>query len=60
MRRGGHSEESWLLRGEVVAVRRGGRTVDRRTLICGDGGSVPSAAALKLSQFRPPHICLCL
>ena len=38
----------------------GGRAVERRTVHCGDGGSIPSAAVLKLKQFRSPHIRLCL
>ena len=26
----------------------------------GDGGSIPPTPVLKLTQFRPPHICLSL
>ena len=34
--------------------------VERRTVNRGDGGSIPPTAVSKLSQFRSPHICLCL
>ena len=34
--------------------------VERRTVSRGDGGSIPPAAVSKVSQFRSPHICLCL
>ena len=38
----------------------GGRTVERRTVNRGDGGSIPPAVISKIRQFRSPHICLCL
>ena len=38
----------------------GGRTVERRTVNRGDGGSIPPTAVSKLRQFCLPHICLCL
>ena len=38
----------------------GGRTVERRTVNRGDGGSIPSTAVSKVTHFRSPHICLCL
>ena len=38
----------------------GGREVERRTVSRGDGGSIPPTAVSKLTQFRSPHICLCL
>ena len=41
-------------------VGSGGRAVERRTVNLGDGGSIPPTAVSKLSQFRLPHICLCL
>ena len=37
-----------------------GRTVERRTVNRGDGGSIPPTAVSKLRQFRSPHICPCL
>ena len=36
----------------------GGRTVERRTVNRGDGGSIPPTAVLKFRLFRSPHICL--
>ena len=41
-------------------VGSGGRTVERRTVNRGDGGSIPSTTVSKLRQFCLPHICLCL
>ena len=38
----------------------GGRAVEHRTVNGGDGGRIPPTAVSKLSQFRSPHICLCL
>ena len=43
-----------------MSMRSGGRAVERRTVNRGDGGSIPPAAVSKLSQFRSPHICLCV
>ena len=42
------------------SVGSAGRTVQRRTVNRGDGGSIPPIAVSKLRQFRSPHICLCL
>ena len=36
-------------------VRSGGRTVERRTVNRGDGGSILPTAVSKLGQFRSPH-----
>ena len=36
------------------------RTVERRTVNQGDGGSIPPTAVSKLRQFHSPNICLCL
>ena len=41
-------------------VGSGGRTVERRTVNRGDGGSIPPIAVSKLKQFRSLHMCLCL
>ena len=38
----------------------GGRAVERRTVNRGDGGPIPLTAVSKFTQFRSPHICLCL
>ena len=38
----------------------GGRTVERRTVNRGDGGSISPTAVSILGQFCSPHICLCL
>ena len=38
----------------------GGLAVERRTVNRGDCGSIPTPADLKLRQFRPPQICICL
>ena len=38
----------------------GGCAVEHQTVKRGDDGSIPPAVVLKLRQFRPPSICLCL
>ena len=45
-----HSGEQWSC----------GRAPDCQSSLEGDGGSIPPTAAMKLRQFRSPHICLCL
>ena len=44
----------------TAKLRSGGRTVERRTINRGDGGSIPPTAVSKRRQFLPPHICLCI
>ena len=41
-------------------VGSGGRAAELRTVIRGDGGSIPPTAVSKFKHFRLPHICLCL
>ena len=41
-------------------VASDGRTVERRTVNRGDGGSIPPTAVSKFRQFHSPHICLWL
>jgi len=43
-----------------LLVGSGGRVVECWTVNRGDGGSIPPTAVSKLTQFRSPHICLCL
>ena len=45
---------------QYEVVGSGGRTVERRTVNRGDGGSIPPTAVSKLRQFHSPHISLCL
>ena len=43
-----------------ITVGSGGRPVERRIVNRAVGCSIPAAAVSKLTQFRSPHICMCI
>ena len=47
-------------RSRALDCQSRGHAVEHWTVNRGDSGSIPPTAVSKLSQFRSPHICLCL